>query len=62
MVVPDQMMTFAGTADPCALMYVGSIGKLGVEENKTISGILFKFIKEKLNIEGTRYGIMSRNV
>ena len=35
-------------------MSVGSIGKLGVEENKAISATLFKFIKEKLGIEGTR--------
>jgi phenylpyruvate tautomerase len=48
------MMTFGGSTDPCALMHVGSIGKLGVQENKTISSVLFKFIKEKLNIEGTR--------
>ena len=53
-VMPDQMMSFAGTEEPCALMHIGSIGKLGVEENKKLSEIIFKLIKEKLNIEGTR--------
>ena len=53
-VVPDQMISFAGTEDPCALMHIGSIGKLGVEENKRMSEVFFKFIKDKLNIEGTR--------
>ncbi len=53
-VMPGQMMSFAGTEDPCALMEIGSIGKLGVEENKTLSEIFFKLIKDKLNIEGTR--------
>ena len=52
--MPGQMMSFGGTEEPCALMSVGSIGKLGVEENKAISATLFKFIKEKLGIEGTR--------
>ena len=47
-------MSFAGTEEPCALMHIGSIGKLGVEENKKLSEIFFKLIKDKLNIEGTR--------
>lgn len=51
----QQMMTFGGTTDPCALIEVMSIGKLGVEENKVLSKIIFDFIKEKLGIEGTRY-------
>lgn len=45
MVVPDQLMCFGGTED---------LGNLGVEENKQISGIIFKFIREKLNIQGSR--------
>lgn len=53
-VMPGQIMSFGGTTEPCALMHVGSIGKLGVQENKDISKKLFQFIKEKLNIEGTR--------
>ena len=53
-VTPGQMMTFGGTQEPCALMNIGSIGNLGVEDNKRISAIIFKLIKEKLNIEGTR--------
>lgn len=53
-VMPGQLMTFSGTDDPCALMHIGSIGKLGVEENKQLSAIIFKLIKEKLNIDGTR--------
>ncbi len=53
-VQPDQMMTFAGTTEPCALMWITSIGNLGVEENKAISAAIFKLIKDKLNIDGTR--------
>ena len=51
----QQMMSFGGTTDPCALIDVMSIGKLGVEENKVLSKTIFDFIKEKLGIEGTRY-------
>ena len=53
-VQPQQMLTFGGTNDPCALIRVESIGKLGVEENKALSKTIFDFIKEKLGIEGTR--------
>ncbi len=53
-VQPDQMMTFSGTDEPCALMWITSIGNLGVEENKKISAVIFKLIKDKLNIDGTR--------
>ena len=52
--MPDQMMSFGGTEDPCALMHIGSIGRLGVEENKKLSDVVFRFIKDKLGIEGTR--------
>ena len=48
------MLMFGGTNDPCALIYVDSVGKLGVEENKVLSKIIFDFIKEKLGIEETR--------
>ena len=53
-VVPDAMMTFSGTTEPCALLDVRAIGKIGAEENKVISAAIFKLIKEKLGIEGTR--------
>ena len=53
-VIPDSLMSFGGTAEPCASMHISSIGKLGVEENKALSTIMFAFIKDKLNIPGTR--------
>ena len=48
-------MAFGGTTDPCATIEVTSIGKLGVEENKAISKVVFDLIKEKLNIPDNRY-------
>ena len=53
-VIPDQLMSFAGTEELCALMSVVSVGHLGVEENKRITATLYKLIKDKLNVEGTR--------
>jgi phenylpyruvate tautomerase len=44
----DQIMTWAGTNEPCALTSLLSIGKLGVEENKKIS----KVIMDELNVIG----------
>ncbi len=52
MLTTDQMMTFAGTDEPCALMHIGSIGNLD-DKNKIASGI-FPFIKSHLGIDGTR--------
>ncbi len=47
-------MSFGGTEEPCALMEIECIGILGEEKNKEISAAIFKLIKERLNIEGTR--------
>ena len=35
--VGDQKMSFAGSVEPCAQIYVMSIGNLGVDENQRIS-------------------------
>ncbi|XP_054767482.1 macrophage migration inhibitory factor-like [Lytechinus pictus] len=37
---PGETMNFGGTAEPCALLNVRSIGKLGKEENNAISKAL----------------------
>ena len=54
-IIPDVQMGFGGTRDPCAMIEVNSIGKLGIEENKAISKAIFDLIKSKLNIPNTRY-------
>eukprot|EP00057_Strongylocentrotus_purpuratus_P001322 XP_001198138.2 PREDICTED: macrophage migration inhibitory factor [Strongylocentrotus purpuratus] len=38
--VPNQMMSFAGSTEPCAVANVRSIGNLGLEENKVITQII----------------------
>jgi phenylpyruvate tautomerase len=52
-VVPDQMITWAGTNEPCAYITCLSIGRLGVEENKKHSKVIMGELN-KLGIESTR--------
>ena len=53
-VVPDQLVSFGGTSEPCAHIELASIGRLGVEENKALSAVIFKLVQEKLGIPDTR--------
>ena len=54
-VIPDLMMSFAGTTDPCALCDLVSIGKLGVEENKIHTKNIMDHITKCLAIPQDRY-------
>ena len=47
-VVPDQLVSFGGTSEPCAHIELASIGRLGVEENKALSAVICKLVQEKL--------------
>ncbi|KFM75924.1 Macrophage migration inhibitory factor, partial [Stegodyphus mimosarum] len=51
---PDQLMSWAGSSDPCAVASLGSIGSLGKGQNIKISGKLFSHIKETLGINEDR--------
>ncbi|KFP65162.1 Macrophage migration inhibitory factor [Cariama cristata] len=37
---PDQVMSFGGSTDPCAMCFLYSIGKIGEQENKIYSKLL----------------------
>jgi phenylpyruvate tautomerase len=50
----DQMMTFSGTEDPCALVNLMSIGKLGVKENKSHTAVLMEKIEGALGVPQDR--------
>ena len=52
---PDQLMTFAGTNEPCANATVCSIGKIGKEENNVMTGKLMDKINKDLKISKDRY-------
>ena len=54
-VVPDCIMSFGGTSDPCAQVTLSSIGNLGLEENKRISKSLSELLESALGLMPTRY-------
>ncbi|GFR16066.1 macrophage migration inhibitory factor [Trichonephila clavata] len=51
---PDQMMSWGGTSDPCAVGTLGSIGNLGTPQNVKISKVLFDHVKDNLGIKSDR--------
>ena len=55
--VPDQLVSFGGTSEPCATIELVSIGRLGVEENKALSAVIYKLVQEKLGIPDTRLAL-----
>ncbi|XP_055342699.1 macrophage migration inhibitory factor-like [Paramacrobiotus metropolitanus] len=54
-VVPDQIMSFAGTTDPCGYAVLVSIGAIGGDKNEGHSKAIFDFIEKKLGIPGDRF-------
>lgn len=53
-VVPDQLMVFGGKADACAHASIMSIGRLGVEENKAHSAVIFEAVEKLLGVPADR--------
>lgn len=53
-VIPDQLMMWGGSSDPCANVHLGSIGSLGKDQNKKISKKLSKHLKEQLGLPANR--------
>ncbi|XP_010003089.1 PREDICTED: macrophage migration inhibitory factor [Chaetura pelagica] len=50
---PDQLMSF-GSADPCAVCFLYSIGKIGEQENKVYSKLLCDLLNKQLKIPSDR--------
>lgn len=50
-VIPDQLIAAAGERVPCAICDLISIGKLGPEQNKTLSKAICEFINSKLGVD-----------
>lgn len=47
-------MAFAGTKDPCALVWLTSLGKLGPSVNPSITKAISELLKETCDIEANR--------
>ncbi|XP_010013901.1 PREDICTED: macrophage migration inhibitory factor [Nestor notabilis] len=53
-IIPDQMMSFGGSTDPCALCSLYSIGKIGGQQNKTYTKLLCDLISKHLHVSADR--------
>ncbi|XP_054568441.1 macrophage migration inhibitory factor isoform X1 [Eptesicus fuscus] len=53
-VVPDQLMTFGGSSEPCALCSLHSIGKIGGPQNRSYSKLLCGLLAERLRVSPDR--------
>nr|XP_056715638.1 macrophage migration inhibitory factor [Euleptes europaea] len=53
-IVPGQLMTFGGSADPCALCSLHSIGKIGGPQNKAYSKLVCDLLTKNLQIPADR--------
>ncbi|KAM4809905.1 macrophage migration inhibitory factor [Rhinophrynus dorsalis] len=51
---PDQMMSFGGSTDPCAVCSLHSIGKIGGPQNKTYTKLLCDILTKQLHIPADR--------
>ncbi len=60
-IIPDQNMSFGGSFEPCAQVLLQSIGRLGVEENKTYSRVIADEL-QKLGVAPDRQYIYFHDV
>lgn len=59
--IPDTLMLFGGTDEPCAHVDVLDVGPLEVD-NKTFSASVFKLLQEKLGIPDNRLVTVSLSI
>nr|XP_027202985.1 macrophage migration inhibitory factor-like [Dermatophagoides pteronyssinus] len=53
-VQPNQLITFGGTNEPCALVSIQSIGNQSVDENRQSCKKIFQHLQNELNISSKR--------
>uniref|UniRef100_A0A8D0DVC8 Macrophage migration inhibitory factor n=1 Tax=Salvator merianae TaxID=96440 RepID=A0A8D0DVC8_SALMN len=53
-IVPGQLMWFGGSAEPCALCSLHSIGKIGTAQNKAYSQMLAGLLTKHLRVPADR--------
>ncbi|NP_001083650.1 macrophage migration inhibitory factor [Xenopus laevis] len=53
-IVPDQIMSFGDSTDPCAVCSLCSIGKIGGPQNKSYTKLLCDILTKQLNIPANR--------
>lgn len=53
-IIPDVIMSFGGTTEPCAIANLMSIGALGVEQNKKHAKVLYELVEKELGVTTDR--------
>ncbi|KAK7871742.1 hypothetical protein R5R35_014015 [Gryllus longicercus] len=53
-VVPDAIMSWSGTDEPCGIATLMSIGQLGTEQNKKHAKVLHDHVEKSLGIPNSR--------
>ncbi|XP_066505630.1 macrophage migration inhibitory factor [Hoplias malabaricus] len=53
-IIPDQMMMFGGSSEPCAICSFHCIGKIGGSQNKQYSKLLMGILNKQLGISPDR--------
>ena len=51
-------MTLGGLSDPCAVVEIISIGKLGIEENKEHTRVIMEELEKELGLSPTRIFVL----
>ncbi|NXE92487.1 MIF factor, partial [Menura novaehollandiae] len=51
---PDQVMSFSGSTDPCAMCFLYSTEKMGEQENKVYSKLLCDLLNKQLKTPSKR--------
>ncbi|XP_027552647.1 macrophage migration inhibitory factor-like [Neopelma chrysocephalum] len=59
---PDQMMSFGGSTDPCAICFLYSIGKIREQENKVYSKLLCDLLNKELKIPSDQIYVSFFNI
>ncbi|XP_043571220.1 macrophage migration inhibitory factor, partial [Chiloscyllium plagiosum] len=61
-IVPDQILHFGGSSEPCALGSLSSIGKISKEQNKNYAKVLFDLVNKHLHISPDRMYIVFQDL
>ncbi|XP_071619694.1 macrophage migration inhibitory factor-like [Heliangelus exortis] len=60
--ISNQLMSFCGSTDPCAICFLYSIGKIGELENKVCSKLLCDLLNKQLKIPSDSICLPFQNV
>ncbi|XP_069727343.1 macrophage migration inhibitory factor-like [Phaenicophaeus curvirostris] len=59
---PDQLMSFGGSTDPCAICFLCSTGNIGEQENKVYSKLLCDLLNKQVEIPPDRIYVSFFNI